>query len=579
MFHRSYPHFLSLLAVVALWVRLATSAPGQRPEAASFLFPEDTPFDSIRTEDQYFKALRSAQDSVFRWQYEYPFLLLLNDEQKQAYLNLASQEERKAFIEFYWKASNPNPLLAENDWLMEFIRRFRFVREHFATTTPPYFDDRGRYYIKYGKPVVRYEDPGGPRWVAFWGRNNPRASYTVVPNETWSYQNISPDFIVHFMRRGKTFQEIPSLREVIVERGRQLLAWRWSDLVKSRAPVSPTLGQAAMRIQEVESAVLHARLSRRKGLLRGQVETPHERLYKIAKENEDRVARATSEAPPAAHDPIKAMNRVRFQDVIAQFRGPNGTTRVEIAFLAPLKKNLVKRLDQVLADTLAIEYASLLRDQNYDPVISKREVRQVPLGLTVTEDLPNAVGYLSFLSSPGEAELTLQVRDLRRDRMGFRRQPLSIRDFNGGDLTMSDIMLFSEVMDEDQERILPLVERESLKLSPYPYSKVKKSLPLFCYFEVYNVGSTDAYEVEYKIESLQGGVGLVKKLARWITGPPEGSVRVRYDRPVSGDATQELISVDLRNVPNDTYRLEVTVTSKEDRSAKAFASRRIEVVN
>ncbi len=537
--------------------------------------------DSSRTERQYFAALRAADSTTFQNEFAAEFLLLLEKRLRQTYDSLATIEERKAFIEYYWKARNPDPLLPENEWLLDHLRRREYARQNFIAGTPPYFDDRGKYYIKYGRPVIRFEDPGGLRRVSFFSpetyravqgqysyKGGPEEHYMAMANESWSYPNVARDFVVHFVKDGPAFREVESLTAALASHQRKNLAWQWSDLVKQRAAISPFLGRAAQQIEQFESAVTSAAANpRRPGLLRAEVQSFNERLMEVARASEHEAGKARSGLPPSVHEPVKAVNRLAFQEAIAQFRGPQGNTRVEITFLAPLKKNFVDQLDSLSIDTIAVEFAWMLRDHNLDSLAAKRWQNTFPAKWAAAENLPNAVGRLSFLSPPQQVELVLQVQSRRLDKLGYAKETLAIRDFRGDALMLSDVQFLTEVANANQRQILPAFTKLNTAVAPYPFEKIQKTIPLLCYFEIYNLkssGITDNYEVVYKVISEKSGD---KNIA----------VSVSYTRPVTDDTAPELIGIDLRQVPKGAHRLEITVAAMNNRNITANIQKAIRI--
>lgn len=552
------------------------------------------PCDSLHTSAQYFSALRAADSLTFTQQFEYDFRLLLEARQLQIYDSLGTVAERKDFITGYWRAVNPAPLLPENDRLVDHLRRRLYVRRHFAQSQPPYFDARGEYYLKYGKPSVRHEDPGGIRRVAFFNAANydlmsemysrkglPEQYYTVIANETWAYENVAHDFVVHFMKAGAHFREIASLSEVIVNRQRKDRSWQLSDLIKQRAAVSPVLGRTSMAVEQFEAALLHGAGQQRRGeLLMGEIQSPAEHIIAIARDHEREAEQARLTLPASAHEPIKAVNRVKFTESLAQFRGPAGYNRVEIAFFAPIKKNFVEKVDTTSADTLFLEFAALLRDEHLEELGEQRERRAIPIKLAALENLPNAAGRLSFLASPQPLELFLQVQDRIRGRVGFSRQALALRDFSGKDLALSDLQFYAEVQNEKQSSVLPTVEKENFTLAPYPYPKIRKRIPLFCYFEIYNLrsaGIVGSYEINYRVLSDLTQESLFKKFSRLLTGAKESAVSMSHAQAVTEDTSQELIAIALGNLASGAYRLEITVTSVENTNLNVSVTREIEV--
>lgn len=128
---------------------------------SSNFHPQKEKLNTIHNEKEYFNALEAADSITFVQEFEKEFLLLLDEIQKQDYLQFKTIKNRKEYIKLYWEAVNPNPLLPENDRLLDHIRRRNYARKNFPSSKPPFYDDRGKYYIKYGKPSYRFEDKGG----------------------------------------------------------------------------------------------------------------------------------------------------------------------------------------------------------------------------------------------------------------------------------------------------------------------------------------------------------------------------------------------------------------------------------
>jgi GWxTD domain-containing protein len=520
---------------------------------SSFLFlPEQSRLDSL-AEKQYFAALLAADEAVFKNEFELEFLLLLNEQQKQAYTSIVLLAGRKTYIEHYWKATNPNPLLPENDWLLDFLKRRAYARENFPYFKPPYFDDRGKYYLKYGKPSFRYEDSG---------------NLNDLPNETWSYENVTHNFLVHFIKEGIIFRERTNLKNFLS-----------TTFIKKRAAVSPVLGRALAKIHELETARLHAaRFPNSRTLLAEEYYTPHVVSDRIVVQATLEILKARSEIPAAAHDEIKAINKLEFYNDLAQFRAPHGSTRMEIALLAPLKKNLIKNYSADSDDTLNVGYRCLLQNQWFDPAGKDSMAAQFPAKLAALENFSNAVGKMTIWASPQQGDLTLQIKDERNGKLGFSRQPITIRDFRGDSLMISDIQFLTEVANDNQKRLLPAIAKQNRMVAPYPFEKVRKSTPLLCYFEVYNLKSLneETYEVVYKIISVnRPEQNIFKQVAQALTSDKDVAVSVSYTRPISDDAAEELIGIDLSRVAKGAYRLEITVTDTRTKTITAKAEKEI----
>ncbi|MFQ5637353.1 MAG: GWxTD domain-containing protein [bacterium] len=308
----------ALVLTLVIHVALTNAASGKVYPAAAPAIGSSADADSLITEQVYLAQLQAADATTFKREFESYFLLLLEPEHKSAYDSLQSLDEKKAFIEHYWKAANPNPLLPENDWLLEFNRRVRYARKHFRRVSPPFVDDRGLYYIKFGKPKIRYEDMGRPGIAAY---------------EVWSYESVQRNFVLYFVKEGVGYREIEDLTDIVVQGKPKYEAgklWLWSSLVKKVRHVSPVLGEAAAKIEFLEEAIAYAKTHpNARSVFAEELNAPHGIIATIDTDVKVEKHKARIAAPSSARDPLVAKNELEFFDQIAQFRGPRGKTRAE----------------------------------------------------------------------------------------------------------------------------------------------------------------------------------------------------------------------------------------------------------
>ncbi len=111
---------------------------------------------------------------------------IISDEERKAFKKLATDEEREQFIEMFWRRRDPDPDTEENEFKEEYYERFAYANENFTSGKPGWMTDRGRIYIKFGKPHERETHPTGG--------NYHRPSYhgggqtTTYPFEIWFYR-------------------------------------------------------------------------------------------------------------------------------------------------------------------------------------------------------------------------------------------------------------------------------------------------------------------------------------------------------------------------------------------------------
>jgi GWxTD domain-containing protein len=129
-----------------------------------FLFPFSSPVYSqdsgySRFAEAYLLRLQSVAAETLINEYEKEFLLLLDQHEKPFYEALPLPE-RRTYIACYWRLRDPDPFTPGTARLEEHLRRRDYARENFGMAKPPYFDDRGQIYLKYGRSKIRYVDAG-----------------------------------------------------------------------------------------------------------------------------------------------------------------------------------------------------------------------------------------------------------------------------------------------------------------------------------------------------------------------------------------------------------------------------------
>src|SRR5207249_10813533 len=89
----------------------------------------------------------SSLPEIFRYWLEEDAVYIITPEERRAFLQLASDQERGQFVDQFWlrRASDPEPL--DNDFKQEHYRRIVFANERFGTNVPGWRTDRGRVYI------------------------------------------------------------------------------------------------------------------------------------------------------------------------------------------------------------------------------------------------------------------------------------------------------------------------------------------------------------------------------------------------------------------------------------------------
>src|SRR6185503_9026846 len=116
---------------------------------------------------------------------------ILTQSERDAWKKLQTDEERDQFIQQVWNLRDPDPDTEENEYKEQFYERVAYANEHFSSGKPGRLSDRGRIYIKFGKPDDIESHPSGGAYDR--PANEGSGSITTYPFEKWSYRYI-PNF-------------------------------------------------------------------------------------------------------------------------------------------------------------------------------------------------------------------------------------------------------------------------------------------------------------------------------------------------------------------------------------------------
>src|SRR6266481_3513620 len=113
---------------------------------------------------------------------------IISDEERRAFLELGTAEEREQFIEIFWRNRNPDPESPVNAVREEHYRRLAYADEHFASGVPGRKTDRGRIYIIWGPPDEIEAHPSGGTFDRPLEQGGGTTS--TYPWELWRYRHL-----------------------------------------------------------------------------------------------------------------------------------------------------------------------------------------------------------------------------------------------------------------------------------------------------------------------------------------------------------------------------------------------------
>ena len=131
------------------------------------------------------KLLKELDNSYRKW-LEEDVVYIITSEERKAFLQLSTNEEREQFIEGFWQRRNPDPDSAENSFKEEHYRRIAYANERFTSGIPGWKTDRGRIYIMWGPPDEIDSHPGGGPYSRTPEEGG--GETTAYPFEDWRYR-------------------------------------------------------------------------------------------------------------------------------------------------------------------------------------------------------------------------------------------------------------------------------------------------------------------------------------------------------------------------------------------------------
>jgi GWxTD domain-containing protein len=144
--------FKSFSAVLASFTLLSLPLPAQQTQDQSAPSPVPQSQKLSKEQKQKMKKTLKELDSPYKAWLNEDVVYIISPEERSAFLQLETNEEREQFIEQFWLRRSSNPDLPDNDFKEEHYRRIAYANEHFASGIPGWKTDRGRIYIIWGKP-------------------------------------------------------------------------------------------------------------------------------------------------------------------------------------------------------------------------------------------------------------------------------------------------------------------------------------------------------------------------------------------------------------------------------------------
>ncbi|MCI0691531.1 GWxTD domain-containing protein [candidate division KSB1 bacterium] len=282
--------------------------------------------------------------------------------------------------------------------------------------------------------------------------------------------------------------------------------------------------------------------------------------------------------------------RLDLPHVIAQFRSPEdsasaSSTRLEIYFGIP--DSSVQAMSG-RNQPLVLRRGLFFFDENWNEIRQWREDRQlIYLADMDSAAAPNSSDHLldrwSVRMPPGAYHVSLEVVDKNSGRSGAERKTITVEDFSGASLRMSNVVLANTApkISGEENSGLALYQNGEVNFVPCLSYRFAAATPIHVYYEVYNLAlaanGQSRYRIDYVVESQQEAKSLVSRAVDRIgklLGKGARPIAITSSFESAGDQRLEKLyhSIAMLGHPAGPYDLTIRLT---DQISGQSAERRV----
>ena len=484
----------------------------------------------------------------------------------------ATDSEQQEIARKFWASRDPDPATVVNERLVEHYRRVMHVREYYSRGQQPW-DRRGDIYIRYGEPddlqhfllragenaQVNYQPTGDARIDAIrernhlmryrlkvdnggvpWGNLSSRTIVDPDSDERNSIPLTTQDFNTFFLQSGQETQGLVFVSEswVYVEHDLELFFVDQLGMGKFDYPLG-------IHETNIEEASIQGR-------------------FHPQRMAEDLISRT-----PEAYGFDYGGQPLDFLYDMVTYKGEDGQTLVEVAYSVPTRQLGTVEDGQGLKTWF--DSHVVLRDEDYHR-IANTSSKLGPMERPLRESPKKKIGVdlrtasLAVHAPSGKYNSTVEVRDEASRRIGIFQQSLTVPDYTGEALAISDIRLATSIVPQDEEG--PFV-RHGLKIEPNPARIFQDTEPVHFYYEIYNltpdvIGQTN-YGTELEVTTKERKQNIVwrflSSLGNLINRSDETeSVLMLFEDEGEKPNEYKYTSIDTGDSPTATYVMTLTIT-------------------
>ena len=474
--------------------------------------------------------------------------------------------ERDARWHAFWNARDSNPVTVVNERLVEHYRRVMYARHQFSQGQHPY-DRRGEMHVRFGAPEdrrsdVHIADRNAYRSAKF--SDDPVVDAIREQNDRYGYRlRVDRGRLTIVPPEGMTEEEVNDAGEllaggIVASSGQMSMQDERKLMGHGYATESWVYTRYGLELFFVDQFG-GGRFDYPWGnLLTSPQEMVRQEQFSPRRLAEGLIARAPEEY---LHDLGGEPLEYAFDAV--SFRADNGATELDLSYSIPVWQ--FGDVTDGRGSRTRLEHQVTLRDSALNPRFThafgfgpfdqpKRHQAESIVKVPVYT-LPERV-----VAPSGDFTLAVQVRDEISQRIGIYLRPVTLSDYSGEELLISDLKLATLITPSGVQG--PFV-RKGLNITPNPGRLYIRENPVYVYYEIYNLamdpdGKTE-YEILYEISPREGSAR-----PSWSARRQRDMQTVMMAFSGEGISTEdrEYTSLDTSGLPAGEYVLTVTFTDQ-----------------
>ena len=430
---------------------------------------------------------------------------IITKDEKKAFNQLKTDEERENFIENFWRRRDPNPDTEENEYREEYYERIAYANEHFTSGIPGWKTDRGRVYIAWGKPDSIESHPSGGSYdrPTYEGGG----STSTFPFEVWFYRHldgVGDGLEIEFVDPTGTGEY--RLAKNAFEKDALLMV---PNAGLTTAEMLG-LGSKAERIAGINDANRYYGRTQDQPFEKLRVLTDLQRPPQV--KFSDLQALAGGDSGTIDNNPLDFDMRVDFfrqseERIIATFTVQTENKELQfkdIGGLPTAQMNVFGRITAVSGKRSGIFEDSVMTSASGEELAEakdRKSIYQTAVALT-----------------PGTYKVDVVVRDVNTGNKGVVSKGFTVPKYNEKKLSTSTLVLASTLRSTNERDIGGRFVIGNAKVIPNLSGVYKKGQPVGVYLQVYNaeIDQTTlrpAVEVEYIL--MKGGKEVLRQPENW----------------------------------------------------------------